>query len=334
MKLSILDQSPISEGSSARNALKQTLQLAKAAEELGYTRFWVAEHHNTNGLASTAPEILISHIASNTSRIKVGSGGVLLPQYSPFKVAETFNTLEVLFPNRIDLGIGRSPGGGAETRLALTDGIRKSLNEFPRQLQDLQGFLSQSLPVDHAYSKVLAMPDSETSPEMWLLGVSHRGARTAAEHGLAFTYGHFINPASGRKAMKDYLEQFQPTQQLTSPKSNFCIFVVCAETEEKAEYLALSQDAWLLNVEKGGNTKIPSPEEVKKIDFSPDEQEKINRNRDRMIIGTPQKVKDELLRIGADYKTDECMVISNLFRFEDKLKSYELLAESFELKQR
>ncbi|MCM3595908.1 LLM class flavin-dependent oxidoreductase [Metabacillus idriensis] len=334
MKLSILDQSPISEGSSARNALKQTLQLAKSAEELGYTRFWVAEHHNTNGLASTAPEILISHIASNTSRIKVGSGGVLLPQYSPFKVAETFNTLEVLFPNRIDLGIGRSPGGGAETRLALTDGIRKSLNEFPRQLQDLQGFLSQSLPVDHAYSKVLAMPDSETSPEMWLLGVSHRGARTAAEHGLAFTYGHFINPASGRKAMEDYLEQFQPTQQLTSPKSNFCIFVVCAETEEKAEYLALSQDAWLLNVEKGGNTKIPSPEEVKKIDFSPDEQEKINRNRDRMIIGTPQKVKDELLRIGADYKTDECMVISNLFRFEDKLKSYELLAEAFELKQR
>lgn len=334
MKLSILDQSPISEGSSARNALKQTLQLAKAAEELGYTRFWVAEHHNTNGLASTAPEILISHIASSTSRIKVGSGGVLLPQYSPFKVAETFNTLEVLFPNRIDLGIGRSPGGGAETRLALTDGIRKSLNEFPRQLQDLQGFLSQSLPVDHAYSKVLAMPDSETSPEMWLLGVSHRGARTAAEHGLAFTYGHFINPASGRKAMKDYLEQFQPTQQLPSPKSNFCIFVVCAETEEKAEYLALSQDAWLLNVEKGGNTKIPSPEEVKKIVFSPDEQEKINRNRDRMIIGTPQKVKDELLRIGADYKTDECMVISNLFRFEDKLKSYELLAEAFELKQR
>lgn len=334
MKLSILDQSPISEGSSARNALKQTLQLAKAAEELGYTRFWVAEHHNTNGLASTAPEILISHIASSTSRIKVGSGGVLLPQYSPFKVAETFNTLEVLFPNRIDLGIGRSPGGGAETRLALTDGIRKSLNEFPRQLQDLQGFLTQSLPVDHAYSKVLAMPDSETSPEMWLLGVSHRGARTAAEHGLAFTYGHFINPASGRKAMKDYLEQFQPTQQLTSPKSNFCIFVVCAETEEKAEYLALSQDAWLLNVEKGGNTKIPSPEEVKKIDFSPDEKEKINRNRDRMIIGTPQKVKNELLRIGADYKTDECMVISNLFRFEDKLKSYELLAEAFELKQR
>ncbi|TDL82994.1 LLM class flavin-dependent oxidoreductase [Peribacillus frigoritolerans] len=333
MKLSILDQSPISEGSSARNALKQTLQLAKAAEELGYTRFWVAEHHNTNGLASTAPEILISHIASSTSRIKVGSGGVLLPQYSPFKVAETFNTLEVLFPNRIDLGIGRSPGGGAETRLALTDGIRKSLNEFPRQLQDLQGFLSQSLPVDHAYSKVLAMPGSETSPEMWLLGVSHRGARTAAEHGLAFTYGHFINPASGRKAMKDYLEQFQPTQQLTSPKSNFCIFVVCAETEEKAEYLALSQDAWLLNVEKGGNTKIPSPEEVKKIDFSPDEKEKINRNRDRMIIGTPQKVKNELLRIGADYKTDECMVISNLFRFEDKLKSYELLAEAFELKQ-
>lgn len=334
MKLSILDQSPISEGSSARNALKQTLQLAKAAEDLGYTRFWVAEHHNTNGLASTAPEILISHIASSTSRIKVGSGGVLLPQYSPFKVAETFNTLEVLFPNRIDLGIGRSPGGAAETRLALTDGIRKSLNEFPRQLQDLQGFLSQSLPVDHAYSKVLAMPDSETSPDMWLLGVSPRGARTAAEHGLAFTYGHFINPASGRKAMKDYLDQFQPTQLLTSPESNFCIFVVCAETEEKAEYLALSQDAWLLNVEKGGNTKIPSPEEVKKIDFSREEKEKINRNRDRMIIGTPQKVKDELLRIAADYKTDECMVISNLFRFEDKLKSYELLAEAFELKQR
>lgn len=334
MKLSILDQSPISEGSAASDALKQTLLLAKAAEELGYTRFWLAEHHNTNGLASTAPEILISHIASLTSRIKVGSGGVLLPQYSPLKVAETFNTLVTLFPNRIDLGIGRSPGGSAETRLALTDGLRKSLNEFPRQLKDLQGFLRKALPQKHVYSDVQAMPDTDAFPEMWLLGVSHRGARTAAEQGMAFTYGHFINPSSGIKAMNDYMEQFMPSIHQPEPKTNFCIFVVCARSEEQAEFLALSQDAWLLNVEKGNNTKIPSPEEVKKLVFSEAELEKIKRNRKRMVVGTPNKVKEELLSIASDYQTDEIMIITNIFDFKAKLESYKLLAEVFDLKTR
>ncbi|MGG4490507.1 LLM class flavin-dependent oxidoreductase [Metabacillus idriensis] len=331
MKLSILDQSPISEGSSARVALTQTVQSAKAAEELGYTRYWLAEHHNTDGLASTAPEILMSHLASITSRIKFGSGGVLLPQYSPLKVAETFNTLETLFPNSIDLGIGRSPGGSPETRLALTDGMRKSLNEFPRQLKDLQGFLKKSLPMEHLFSDVQAMPESETSPEMWLLGVSHRGARMAAEHGMAFTYGHFINPLSGKKAMNDYKEQFQPSSHLPDPKTNFCIFAVCARTQEEAEYLALSQDAWLLNAEKGENTKIPSPDDVKKRVFSDEELEKIKRNRKRMVVGTPAKVKEELLSISADYQTDEIMIIANIFDFEAKLESYKLLAEVFDL---
>ncbi|MEK3808615.1 LLM class flavin-dependent oxidoreductase [Bacillus sp. FSL H8-0547] len=331
MKLSILDQSPISEGFTAKDALAQSLHLVKEAEKLGYCRYWFAEHHNTSGLASTAPEILMAHAASHTERIKVGSGGVLLPQYSPLKVAETFRTLETLFPNRIDLGIGRSPGGSAETRLALTDGLRKSMNEFPRQLKDLRGYLSSGLPEDHAFSGVQAMPDPlSSSPDLWLLGISHRGARVAAEHGMAFTYGHFINPVGGEKAMEDYRKQFKPVGNLKEPKTNFCIFAVCAESQEKAEYLASSQDAWLLQVESGGDTRIISPDQARKITFNEDQKSKIRMNRKRMLIGTPERIKEDLLRIADDYKTDEALILTNIYDFKEKRESYRLLAEAFQ----
>lgn len=331
MKLSVLDQSPISKGSNARIALKQTLQLATQAEQLGYTRFWLAEHHNTNGLASSSPEILISHIASHTSTIRVGSGGVLLPQYSPYKVAENFKTLEALFPERIDLGIGRSPGGATATRLALTDAIRRSMNEFPRQLRDLQGFLYDSLPAGHPYEEVKAAPVSDTRPEMWLLGISHRGARLAAENGMAFTYGHFISPSEGRRATEEYFTKFQPSTALSEPKMNVCIFVVCAETEEEAEELALSQDLWLFNVGKGSDTQILSVDEAKKIPLDDGDMQIIRNNRRRTIIGTPEKVKQELMLLKEIYRTDEFMIITNIYDFQAKLRSYELLAKAFDL---
>ncbi|PLS16176.1 LLM class flavin-dependent oxidoreductase [Bacillus sp. M6-12] len=328
MQLSVLDQSPISRGSDARTALKNTLNLAKLTEELGYTRFWAAEHHNTNGLASTSPEVLISHIASQTSKIRVGSGGVLLPQYSPFKVAENFKTLEALFPNRIDLGIGRSPGGSASTRLALTDSLRKSLNEFPRQLQDLKGYLTDTLPENHPYSDVKATPISDSTPEIWLLGISHRGARVAAENGIAFTFGHFINPSSGQRATEEYFSSFQNSSHLFQPRMNVCIFVVCAETEREAEELALSQDIWLLNTGKGTDTTIPSISDAKKTVLGIDDREIIKQNRKRTIIGTPDKVNEELRLLSEIYRTDEFMVITNIFDYEAKMHSYKLLAQA------
>lgn len=324
MKLSVLDQSVISKNLNAGIALQNSIKLAKRVEELGYTRFWVAEHHNSNGIAGTAPEILISSIAAQTNRIRVGSGGVLLPQYSPFKIAEDFNVLEALYPNRIDLGIGRSPGGSAPTRLALTDGIRKSLNEFPRQVTALQEYLANT----SSNQEVQAYPFIETRPEMWMLGVSQRGARLAAEKGTAFTYGHFINPISGSIAMKHYRENFQPSSFLAKPQANVCVFVVCAPTQEEAEEMALSQDLWLLAVEKGKNTFILSKEEAKRVELSEEDQEIIKKNRKRAIIGTPEKVKEGLLRLSDSYQTEEFMIITNIYDFEEKIQSYTLLAEA------
>lgn len=329
LKLSVLDQSVISKGDSASTALQKTVKLAQLTEDLGYTRFWVAEHHNTNGIAGSSPEVLISHIASNTRKIRVGSGGVLLPQYSPYKIAENFKLLEALFPNRIDAGIGRSPGGSATTRLALTDGLRKSLNEFPRQVKDLQGFLVNHLPIDHPYHDVNAFPVTGSIPEVWLLGITHRGARLAAESGTAFTYGHFITPVNGEQALDYYYKNFQPSPMLAKPKVNVCVFAVCAPTLEKAEEIALSQDMWLLSVEKGGDTRIPAVEEAKNIPLTKDERKKIQENRKRMIIGTPQMVKDEILRLSEMYKTEEFMIINNVYNFQDKMTTYTLLAEAF-----
>jgi luciferase family oxidoreductase group 1 len=328
LKLSVLDQSVISKGSSGKDALSNTVKLAKLTDELGYTRFWVAEHHNSNGMAGSSPEVLISHLASNTKRIRVGSGGILLPQYSPYKVAENFKLLETLFPDRIDLGIGRSPGGSPATRMALTDGLRRSLNEFPRQVRDLQGFLGNSLAEDHPYQEVRAFPSPETLPEMWLLGITHRGARVAAENGTAFTYGHFITPVNGKRAIDYYYEHFQPSPLLSKPRVNVCIFVVCAPTQEKAEELALSQDLWLLAVGSGGDTRIPSVEEAKARALSAEDRAKVLENRKRIIIGTPQKVRDDLLRLSEKYRTDEFMIIANVYDFQEKLRSYTLLAES------
>ncbi|MCM3787885.1 LLM class flavin-dependent oxidoreductase [Domibacillus indicus] len=321
MKLSVLDQSVIAAGETGADALKKTVKLAQSAEAMGYTRFWTAEHHNTNGMAGSAPEILISHIASQTKSIRVGSGGVLLPQYSPYKIAENFKVLEALFPNRIDLGIGRSPGGSADTRLALTDGVRRSLNEFPRQVRDLQRYLTDR---DEA---IKAYPKTNGLPEMWMLGITHRGARTAAENGTAFTYGHFINPYNGQRAMKQYRSDFQPSALLKHPKVNVCIFVVCAPSQEKADEIALSQDAWLLAVEKGGDTRIPTIEEAKRKIVTQADKEKVKENRKRMIVGTPQKVRDELLALSDVYQTEEFMVIANVHNFEDKVQSYARLAE-------
>ncbi|WP_257391768.1 LLM class flavin-dependent oxidoreductase [Mesobacillus jeotgali] len=328
VKLSVLDQSVISAGDTAAQAFRKTADLAQITEELGYTRFWVAEHHNTNGIAGSSPEILISHIASLTKKIRVGSGGVLLPQYSPYKVAENFKVLEALFPNRIDAGLGRSPGGSATTRLALTDGLRKSLNEFPRQISDLKGFLMNELPDSHPFYGVKAFPNQTTLPELWLLGITHRGARLAAENGTAFTYGHFITPVNGKRAMEQYYREFQPSPFLKRPKANVCIFVICAETQEKAEELALSQDLWLLRVEKGLDTRIPSLEEAKNTTLTAADRSKIVENRKRMVIGTPDLVKKELSRLSHSYKTEEFMIINNLHSFNDKVKTYTLLAEA------
>ncbi|MBG9917458.1 LLM class flavin-dependent oxidoreductase [Bacillus sonorensis] len=329
LNLSILDQVPVSKGSDPHTALKQSAELARLADAWGYKRYWFAEHHSTRGLASTAPEILIAHIAAKTANIRVGSGGVLLPQYSPFKVAETFRQLESLYPGRIDLGLGRSPGGTAKTRLALTDGVNRSLRDFPRQLQDVMYYLTDAIPADHDYAGIKAAPITPSSPGPWLLGLGENSAELAAGTGSGYVFGHFINPERGENAFRTYHERFQPSPFFDRPHSLAAVFVVCAETDEKAEELSLSQDLWLLRVEKGLDSRVPSIEEAKSAVYTDADKAKLRKNRARMVIGSPQMVKQKLLELSERYKTEEIMVLTNVYRFEDKKRSFERLADLF-----
>ncbi|WP_226579108.1 LLM class flavin-dependent oxidoreductase [Halobacillus litoralis] len=329
LKLSVLDQSPISKGNTAEESLQQTIELAQYTEKLGYYRYWVAEHHSTNGLAGSSPEILIGQIAGATNHIRVGSGGVLLPQYSPLKVAENFRMLEAFYPGRIDLGLGRSPGGGPKTRLALTDGLEKPLSSFSRQVKELQQFLYGEIPKGSAYFGVTARPDTSCQPETWILGLTARGARHAAVNGTGFTYGYFINPDHAEDTLQTYRDKFKPSTRLNTPKVNVCIFVVCAETKEEAEKLALSQDLWLIQVEKGLDTRIPSIEEAENYPYTEKELKKVHHNRRRCLIGTPEHIEQKLKSLSKLYQTDEFMIITNIFDFEAKKNSYKLISSRF-----
>ncbi|PAD39502.1 LLM class flavin-dependent oxidoreductase [Terribacillus sp. 7520-G] len=327
MKLSVLDQAPIRRGMTPEEALQEAIELAQHAERLGYERYWFAEHHNTNGLVSVAPEIMATRIASATNSIKVGTGGVLLPQYSPLKVAETFHTLAGLFPGRVDLGVGRSPGGNEQTRSALADGADSGMGEFPRKLRELQGFLHNTLPREHPYRSVKASPRVKDPAPLWVLGLSEGSARRAGELGIGYVFGHFISPAKP-DAMPIYKEAFRPSVSMEKPYGIVCIFVVCAETQERAEALAESQDHWLLSVGKGRDTQIPSPELIKKRQLTEADKETIRQNRKRCVIGTPEKVREELERLKDLYQADEFMIITNIHDKEAKWKSYELIKQS------
>lgn len=329
MRFSVLDQSPVSMDSTPEEAMRQSIELAKWTENLGFHRYWVAEHHNTSGLAGAAPEVLIARLAAETKTMKIGSGGVLLPQYSPYKVAETFKVLEGLSPGRINLGIGNSPGGSLETRLALTDGIRKSLSDFPKQVETLIQYLYRQPLLDFPLEGVHATPFTQTAPDLYLLGIREQGSQLAAKHGTGFVFGHFINPDDGEEATHYYRDHFQPSTRFPKPKTIVCIFVVCGETKKEAEQLALTQDAWLLSVgKKGADTRIPSESMVKNRVFSVEELKKITHNRRRMIVGTPDLVKEEIHELRDVYEADEFMVITNIHDFVAKKHSYELLAEA------
>lgn len=333
LKLSILDQAPIPKGSSVREALLSSIQLAKLADSLGYHRYWFAEHHNTNDLASVSPEILISHIIAHTSQIRVGSGGVLLSHYSPYKVAENFKILEGLAPNRIDLGIGRAPGGDPRTELALADGLTRSRDAFPRQVEDLLHFLSDDPPSDPRLQGILATPRLTSKPELWLLGSSSSSATYAAKLGTPFSFAHFINSTGGAKVIQDYYRAFEPSQDFKEPKAAVCVYVVCAETDESAQDLASSLEYWLIKLAQGtgGKEGIPSVEDAR--DFIPTDWEikEWNANRRKMIVGSPATVKAGIEYMAHEYGTDEIMILTNLHDQEARLNSYRLIAEAFEL---
>ncbi|MFC4183474.1 LLM class flavin-dependent oxidoreductase [Saccharococcus thermophilus] len=328
LKLSVLDQSPIAEGMTAEEALANTVRLAQFVEDLGYERFWVSEHHDTNSLAGSSPEVLLGHIGAKTSRIRIGSGGVMLPHYSAYKVAENFKVLEGLHPGRVDLGVGRAPGGMPIATIALQEGRRRDIDRYPEQIDDLLAYLHNDLPKEHPLHGLKATPNVRTVPDVWLLGSSSSSALLAAQKGLPYVFAQFINGEGGEYYTKLYRERFVPSKYLDKPRNMVAVFAICAETEEKAEWVASSLDLSLLMIEQGMvSNGTPSPEKAMAYPYSPFERKRVVENRKRMIVGSPKQIKEQLFRLSEAYETDEIMLVTITYDFQDKLTSFRLIAE-------
>jgi luciferase family oxidoreductase group 1 len=326
MNLSILDQAPISANQTARQALEQSVMLAQAAENFGYKRFWIAEHHDIPGLACPAPEVMLPYIGARTSKIRIGSGAVLLPHYKPYKVAELYNMLATLFPARIDIGIGRAPGGSAEVTNALSDNFLQNVWKMPVSLQELLHFINNDHPEESELAKIKAAPVPDVRPEPWLLGTSKKSALQAAEYGMAYAFGLFMSDNDAHQALGVYYDSFKPGSIL-SPKTILTVSAICAETEEQAEEIALSPLIW--NIQQGNGEAVPgvpSIVEAKKYQISAEAAKTLEDMKRKMIIGNPQQVKDRLLELKNQYKPDEIMILTITYSPEDRIRSYELIA--------
>ena len=331
IKLSILDQSPIISGHTPQQAIQQTIRLAQAAEKLGFYRYWCAEHHSVMALADPCPEILVTRVAAATSTIRVGTGGVLLPYYSPLKIAEQFRMLEALFPGRIDLGIGRAPGGDQATATAMGQGRYPSADDFPEQVQYLAAYLDDDLPEDHPFAHVKAQPAGPTSPQIWLLGSSDYSGALAAQLGLRFAFAHFISARGGDAVMRDFRSRYQPSAREPQPQALVCVFVICAESQAAAERLAQSVDLRRLNMDYGVNAPVPTLAEAERYPYTDVDRQRIVHHRRRVVLGTPDVVKQRLLEIQSEFAADELMVITITGDYDTRLHSYELVAGAFGL---
>jgi luciferase family oxidoreductase group 1 len=331
MRLSILDQSPIISGHAPAQAIHATLELARAADRLGYRRYWLAEHHAMQGLADPCPEILLGQVAAQTTRIRVGTGGVLLPYYSPLKVAEVFRMYEALFPGRIDLGIGRAPGGNLLTARAMNADAFGGEDRFPTQVQETIGYLDDALPPDYPFHAVKAMPSGPTSPQVWLLGSSDFSGSLAAYLGLRFSFAHFISAHGGPAVMRAYRNDFRPAYRYPDPYCMVAVFAICASTREQAERLAASIDLRRLQMARGQEEPVATTDEALARSYSEAERAIIAKERARAVVGTPEQVKARLLELKEQFQADEVMLVTITGDYASRLRSYELLAEVFDL---
>jgi len=321
--LSVLDLVPIRSGSTARDAMQESVELARVAEALGYVRYWFAEHHGMASIASSAPEILIEHVASATSRIRVGSGGIMLPNHTPLRVAEVFHTLETLHPGRIDLGMGRAPGTDPATSRALRpfDG-----EQFPDQVRELLALSRQQFPPDHPFATVRVVPGGVTLPPIWVLASSGATAAFAGSIGAGYGFARHFSPTPPGPAIAAYREHFQPSAQFPEPHVILGVSVICAPTEEEADYLASSTDLAWVRLHRREFLPIPSPEEASRYEYSPQERLVVAMNRARHFIGTPEKVAGMIRRVAADTAADEVMVTSMVYGRAERFRGYEAVA--------
>jgi len=323
--LSVLDLAPIPAGGTAGEALRATIAYAREAERLGFTRFWVAEHHGMPGIASSSPPVLIAHIAEATSRIRVGSGGVMLPNHTSLVVAEQFGMLEALHPGRIDLGIGRAPGTDQATAAALR---HRGPDEFPRQLTDLLGFFTGQWPAGHPYATVRAVPGEGAGPDMWLLGSSGYSAQVAGTLGLPFAFAHHFSPANTLPALALYRETFRPSESLDRPYAMIAAGVICAETDDRARYLAGSSALSFLRLRQGRPGQVPPPEEAAAYPYSDLERAFIADRQSTQHIGAPDTVRSGLEDLIKRTEADELMITTQTYDPADRLRSLQLLAET------
>ena len=332
LRLGVLDQSPIRAGGTEADALKESIRLAQYCEEFGFNRYWVAEHHSSKSFAGSSPEILITRIAAATHTIRVGSGGVMLPHYSPFKVAENFRMLETMFPDRIDLGVGRAPGSDVLTAQALAYGSKIGIEYFGNKVGDLNALIRNKAPVTAGLESVVATPRAETIPELWLLGSSEQSAVYAAHFGLPYSFAHFISPDQSQHCIDQYYRDFQPNENLSAAQANLGVFVACAETEHKAQELAACRDLWRLRFEQGDPGPYPSIEEALSYRYTDAERARLDERRKHLVTGTPETVKSRLLELAEAHRVNELVVVTICHDFEDRVNSYRLLSEAFDLK--
>ncbi len=328
--LSILDLSPIAAGSTGGQALRNTLDLAQLADRLGFLRYWCAEHHNLPAIASSAPEIMIGQICAATSRLRVGSGGVMLPNHAPLMVAERFKVLEALYPGRIDLGLGRAPGTDPATSYALRrrQGISEE-DDFLERFQELMLLENRGFPAGHPFHNVRAMPADVPLPPIFLLGSSDYSSQLAGHIGAAFSFAHHFAQFDAAEAMRLYRDNFKPSPAHAKPYAILATHVVCADTDEEAERLALTVDLNIVRRAKGEYLPLASPNEAAAYEYTHVDRARIAQNRTRLSVGKPDTVLAKLRPLIEATKADELMVTTMIFDHQARKHSYELLAQAF-----
>jgi luciferase family oxidoreductase group 1 len=332
MKLSVLDQSTAAQGKQQDAAIRESLALARHCDALGYHRYWVSEHHNSDSIVGTAPEVLMAAIAATTPRIRVGSAGVMLPHYSALKVAEQFRVLEAIAPGRIDLGVGRAPGSDRLTAYALNP-YSNAADEFPQQVQDLQAWVCGAPLADgHPFSNIKAHPLGPTSPELWILGSSDYGARLAAHFGLPYAFAYFFSEGKGvEQALEIYRNNYRPSPRYPNPQATICVWALAADTEAEARRLLMTREFWRVGFEQGLRMPLISPEEAAAHPYTPAERATIAALRQKALVGTGEQVATRLDELARRLELDELVVVTWTHDPAPRRRSYELLAQAFRL---
>ncbi|WP_151445648.1 LLM class flavin-dependent oxidoreductase [Lacisediminimonas profundi] len=330
MKLSVLDQSPASQGSTAADAVAESVQLARHCERLNYHRYWVSEHHNSDSIVGTAPEVLMAAIAATTQRIRVGSAGVMLPHYSALKVAEQFRVLEAIAPGRIDLGIGRAPGSDRLTAYALNPSDDGMADQFPQQVRTLQHWVAgEPLPEAHPFRNITAHPTGPTSPEMWILGSSDYGAQLAAHFGLPYAFAYFFSEGRGvEQALQLYRQNYRPSPRYPAPVPTICVWALAADTEQEARHLLKTREHWRVGFEQGLRLPLISPEEADRQSYGEADLARIASVRSKALVGTGEQVLEKISVLGQQLGLDEIVINTWAFDPMARRRSYELIAKA------